>query len=238
MAAWAGRAAQGLFDFRELLLQIFVDDPLWFVRGTAATRRRLVVVLLLFWQVFGIPFSWAKGSVGPEVVWIGASLIVENSGPFGRGIRVEVPPERLDYLREDAEQFLKANVIGRKKLRSFAGGASFVAGLIPLLRPFLSGLWAALKDGGTASSPAAPAEPPIPAAAPGVDPPGAVEPGLVEGLLLRHSRGPAGARDPAPGPGLRLAVHGGGGRLSVGHRGPPDGGGQGHRLLCGPRAGG
>ena len=49
MAAWAGRAAQGLFDFRELLLQIFVDDPLWFVRGTAAARRRLVVVLLLFW---------------------------------------------------------------------------------------------------------------------------------------------------------------------------------------------
>ena len=54
---WAGRAAQGLFDFKELLLQIFVDDPLWIVRGNAAQRRRLVVILLLFWQVFGLPFS-------------------------------------------------------------------------------------------------------------------------------------------------------------------------------------
>ena len=148
MAAWAGRAAQGLFDFRELLLQIFVDDPLWFVRGTAPTRRRLVVVLLLFWQAFGILFSWPKGAVGPEVVWIGASLVVENSGPHGRGVRVEVPPERLAYLGEDAEQVLKANVISRKKLRSFAGGASIVAGLVPLLRPFQSARWAAQLDRG------------------------------------------------------------------------------------------
>ena len=34
--------AQGLFDFRELLLQVYVDDPLWVVRGTPEQRRRRV----------------------------------------------------------------------------------------------------------------------------------------------------------------------------------------------------
>ena len=48
-AAWMGRAAQGLFDFKELLLQIYVDDPVWIVRGTPEERRRATVALLLFW---------------------------------------------------------------------------------------------------------------------------------------------------------------------------------------------
>ena len=70
-AAWMGRAAQGLFDFKELLkellLQIHVDDPVWIVRGTPEERRRATVALLLFWQAFGFPFSWGKGQKGPEV---------------------------------------------------------------------------------------------------------------------------------------------------------------------------
>ena len=54
VAAWAARVAQGLFDFSELLLQLYVDDPLWAVRGTPKGRKRLVVVLLVFWQLFGL----------------------------------------------------------------------------------------------------------------------------------------------------------------------------------------
>ena len=153
MGAWAGRAAQGLFDFHELLLQIFVDDPLWFVRGTKERRRRLVVILLLFWQAFGFPFSGPKGAVGPEVPWIGAELVVDNGGPHGRGVRVVVPADRLDQMREEADRFLAGNVISRKALRSFAGGASFIAGLVPFLRPFLGGLWAAVKDVDPAAQP-------------------------------------------------------------------------------------
>ena len=43
--------------------------------------------------------------------------------------------------------------MGTRQLRSFAGGMSFVAGLVPVLRPFLAPLWAALakvatNDGG------------------------------------------------------------------------------------------
>ena len=61
------RSAQGLFDFKELLLQLYVDDPLWVTRGTDAQRRRNTVILLLFWQAFGFPFSWSKSQTGTEV---------------------------------------------------------------------------------------------------------------------------------------------------------------------------
>jgi hypothetical protein len=66
LAAWLARAAQGLFDFPELLLQIYVDDPLWAVRGSAAARRRRTVVLLLFWEAMGTPFSSGTATSTPR----------------------------------------------------------------------------------------------------------------------------------------------------------------------------
>ena len=154
LAAWLARMAQGLFDFKELLLQLYVDDPIWAVRGDAAARRRRTVVLLLFWEAFGTPFAWAKGQLGTQIWWIGAVLTVRNgdstSDPSdpgkGRGVEVEIPEERAAEVASVAEEFLATNVVGRKDLRRFAGRTSFFAGLIPLFRPFLSGIWAALSE--------------------------------------------------------------------------------------------
>ena len=145
VAAWLARVAQGLFDFRELLLQLYVDDPLWAVRGTPAERRRRTVVLLLFWQAFGVPFSWVKSQIGEVVQWIGARLLAVNRGPRGRGIEVTVPADKGAALQEEIGRLSGGTVVPRRPLRQFAGRASFVAGLIPHLRPFLSGVWAALR---------------------------------------------------------------------------------------------
>ncbi|CAL1165921.1 unnamed protein product, partial [Cladocopium goreaui] len=43
-----------------------------------------------------------------------------------------------------AAWFGRRPVIGRRQLQSLAGALSFVAGLVPLMRPFLNSLWAAL----------------------------------------------------------------------------------------------
>lgn len=40
--------------------------------------------------------------------------------------------------------FLSKPVVGTKQLRSLAGSLSFIAGIIPPMRPFLSALWAVL----------------------------------------------------------------------------------------------
>ena len=42
-------------------------------------------------------------------------------------------------------------MIGFRKLRTYAGSLSFIAGLIPHLRPFLTSIWAALSSACTAS---------------------------------------------------------------------------------------
>ena len=48
VAAWAARTAQGLFDFNELPLQLYVDDPLWAVKGTPEQEQRHCVTPDLF----------------------------------------------------------------------------------------------------------------------------------------------------------------------------------------------
>ena len=58
---------------------------------------------------------------------------------------VSIPEDKVSSLVTTCEEFLKKPVIGARALKSFAGSLAFVAGLVPLLRPFLSPLWAALS---------------------------------------------------------------------------------------------
>ncbi len=115
-----------------------------------------MTVLLLFWQAFGFPFSWPKGQKGPEVQWIGAALQIINSGPKGRGVLVSVPEDKTTDLGTATAEFRRRNVAGRRALRKYAGQMSFVAGLVPHLRPFLSGIWATLKQDASSAGPVAP----------------------------------------------------------------------------------
>ena len=64
----------------------------------------------------------------------------------GRGVEVEVPEEKAAEGSATCAEFLGKRLLGRKELRRFAGKTSFFAGLVPHLRPFLAGLWAALKQ--------------------------------------------------------------------------------------------
>ena len=57
-----------------------------------------------------------------------------------------MPKEKAYGLSQSATGFLEKNLVGKRDLRKFAGQASFIAGLVRLLRPFLPGIWAALKE--------------------------------------------------------------------------------------------
>ena len=140
MAAWLGRttAAVSLAD-----PQIYVDDPVYTLEGpdlvTAATD---LAVVLLWTAVAGFPVKLSKATGGKRIEWVGASILCRDEE---KAVVVTIPKAKVAQLLAETEKHLGRAVIGAKELRSYAGALSFVAGLVPHLRPFLATFWAALS---------------------------------------------------------------------------------------------
>ena len=143
-AAFMGRALSCVIP--ENKTQIYVDNPIWTVPAEGDEAVKLMTLAILTTLVFGYPLKLSKASAGKKIKWVGAELEVgsDTEGPF---VKVRIPEDKISKLLQEVEMFLKAPVVGTRLLRSFAGGMSFVAGLVPVLRPFLAPLWAALSKG-------------------------------------------------------------------------------------------
>ena len=105
-------------------------------------------------QDAGLYLKLSKAHAGLEVKRVGATIKVDS---VERTVKVAVPEDKMEKLLSQLKAFLKAPVVGVKALRSFAGSMAFVAGLVPVLRPFLAPLWAVLAkcathDGGSGDS--------------------------------------------------------------------------------------
>ena len=138
-SAFLGRSTAAVACDDPLRLQIYVDDPIYAAAGSAERKARLFAVALLWALVAGYPLAWKKTEAGSELTWIGALIRTEP-----QSICVAIPDAKAQELRSSCREFLKSNVCGVRRLRSFAGLVSFYAGLIPYLRPFLNAIWAAL----------------------------------------------------------------------------------------------
>ena len=96
---------------------------------------------LLALDVLGFPLAWDKGICSDDVVWIGARI---RAAP--QGIEIAIPEGKLAELLECICGYRKSAVATRRSLRSYCGKLSFVAGMVPTLRPFLGMVWAALSS--------------------------------------------------------------------------------------------
>ena len=140
-AAFLGRLVASLFDPTEFRSEIYVDDPIMAARGDIERRDALFTVAMLVLNLTGFPLAWEKGTVGAKVVWIGAQL-----SSLAGGIEVSIPEDKLDTLKDQTMDFANAVVVARTSVRSYCGKLSFVAGMVPYLRPFLGMVWAALAS--------------------------------------------------------------------------------------------
>jgi hypothetical protein len=131
---------------QEVRCHIYVDDPIMCIPSHGVGAVHLLTLVLLCTRLFGYPLKLAKASAGASVKWIGAELSI-STDHLGEFVQVKIPQDKVQKLLGEVERFLKAPVVGIKQLRSFAGGMAFVAGLVPVLRPFLAPLWAALAKG-------------------------------------------------------------------------------------------
>ena len=147
-AAFLGRALAA--TFRECKFQIYVDDPLLVLPGVGGQATEWLAKILVFTKTLGYPLKLSKAHAGLEVKWVGATIKIDN---VERTVKVAIPEDKMEKLLSQLKIFLKAPVVGLKALRSFAGSMAFVAGLVPVLRPFLAPLWAVAKcatnDGGS-----------------------------------------------------------------------------------------
>ena len=142
VAAATMRLSQACLLVGEGILQCFVDDPICALRGTAAHRRRLVCLLLIFWASLGLKFAYRKATHAASVPWIGGQVTVEAGL---RSCRVELPQKKVDDLCKVCKEMLQGRpMVGVDCVRRLAGQASWIGGIIPQLRPFTRQVWAAL----------------------------------------------------------------------------------------------
>ena len=139
-AACAGRVVASTLASHNFRMEIYVDDPLCAACGSHEVRNRLFTKALLLLCAMGFPLAWSKASIGASIVWIGAELSHTDAS-----VTVAAPETKLQELGDKTASLRKERaIISSRHLRSFCGLVSFFAGMVPIMRPFLAMLWAAL----------------------------------------------------------------------------------------------
>ena len=124
-------------------LQLYVDDPTLVVRGTPEQRATAFDVVILLWMALGIPLSWKKGERYDNDVphrWIGIEYQLSGAGALMR-----LPPAYIKDLLEKIEPLCQSTgTILVQDLEVLIGKVARVAHVVPLAKPFVACLWAAL----------------------------------------------------------------------------------------------
>ena len=138
-AAFLGRSTAAVVGTDPLRLQVYVDDPLYVCLAEPPRAARLFSVALLWARVAGYPLARHKIEGGLDLRWAGAQIILCPAN-----VKIRIPKDGVAELLGIATGFLRGSVVGVRRLRSYAGILSFFAGMVPLFRPFLASIWAAL----------------------------------------------------------------------------------------------
>eukprot|EP00435_Cladocopium_sp_Y103_P017439 s3840_g4.t1 len=138
-AAFLGRTIAAIEP--EVGCQIYVDDPIFTLTGDLEQATEQLATVLVWMAIIGYPVKLQKAAGGKEVAWIGAHISIDDEKAE---VQVRIPQEKIQKLLQTTTKFLNKPVVGSRELRSYAGALSFIAGLIPHLRPFLASLWAVL----------------------------------------------------------------------------------------------
>ena len=140
VGAFVGRSTQALYAPAEARLHIFVDDPIQIARGAPAQTLRIHMISIAWWLALGLQIAWHKGSRGAQVDWIGARLSLST---HQRALRVSLPDAKRTELLASCQSALAVAGVSAAALRRLAGKCSWVAGLVPQLRPFVRQIWGA-----------------------------------------------------------------------------------------------
>ena len=140
-AAFLGRSIAAVEPLANT--QIYVDDAAVVLEGNQMEAAQAGTNVLLWAAVCGFPIKPEKCLGGKEIKWIGAQIKLDDDK---REVTVTIPSEKRQKLYEAVVNVNKRPMVSQKNLATLAGGLSFVAGLVPIMKPFLDAFWAALSN--------------------------------------------------------------------------------------------
>ena len=144
VAALVARITQAVFGASFVRLQLYVDDPLLCLRGTDRLRETHMAFTILLWAAFGIRLAYKKASRGTRIVWIGAELEASCQNTSKANVTARAKQEIVDEIRQSTLLHAETNVLSKKQLQSYVGKLNHLAGLVEVLRPFMSDLYGVL----------------------------------------------------------------------------------------------
>ncbi|CAK0911850.1 unnamed protein product [Prorocentrum cordatum] len=140
LAALTTRITASILDQSAADLQFYVDDPILVASGSKSARDLIFGRAVLLWAALRLRLQWKKGRRGSAVDWIGASIAADSAA---RRVVITLPESKRVELLEAVDQLASVRWAPLRDVRRLAGRASWIAGLLPQLRPFVQQLWAA-----------------------------------------------------------------------------------------------
>ena len=146
LASAAMRLGQAIVKPWEAAVSTYVDDPLLTVFGESAQARTATVLLYVgLWLALGLRISWNKAVRGSMVQWIGFEL--ELHGTQNCDLTVRLTDSKRKKLLDTLAEIGKHKGVFPLKLLQYAVGVlGWVSSVVPLARPWLAMLWAAITQ--------------------------------------------------------------------------------------------
>ena len=101
-----------------------------------------MLVFLVTWMVVGFQLSWPKVQRGLQVNWIGVTLHFVTCDL----LQVMLTHEKTAALRAALEELVANPVVSLTKLQNACGVLGWLSSIIPIARPWMGMLYAALAQ--------------------------------------------------------------------------------------------
>ncbi|CAK9014935.1 unnamed protein product [Durusdinium trenchii] len=153
VAALLARMTQGIFGVLRYRLQLYVDDPIITVAGTATQRNRAMAATIVLWAVLGVRLAYRKAARGSAVTWIGAELSLHDLETKDPKVRVKAKPDIVREVADMTEEHARTNVTSYKSMLTCVGKLNHIAGLVEVVRPFMTDLYGVIHAKGPSRAP-------------------------------------------------------------------------------------
>ncbi len=119
----------GAVDPDHARLELYLDGPLWVLRGTQKARDFVLSLFCASLTALGVRLAWHKSSRGRELTWIGVNFLLQLNEGF---LILACSDKIISEVKEEAMALRgSAGWVGARRVEQWGGKLSWLAG-VPL----------------------------------------------------------------------------------------------------------